>query len=283
MSFIFLFALFYLVLVPLLCYLYYSSIYFWIVVCFIVSTVFWPTSQLTEHISWWRENRVFEAWRSYFQLSIYFEEQEENKKYGKILYTFVPHGLFPFGLTLVSGILFKNQDFKIAIASNMFYIPVFGFLLKVLGCIEADKSMFEKYNRIVLIPDGIAGAFYSDRTHERLFLKERKGFLRHAKKEGFDVVPVYCFGHTQLYDVYGWQELSRRLRYSFIFFWGRGATIWLPHARSVSIVFGKRLCLSGTLNVEEAHEKYLLQIVSLYDKYKTIVPEWDEKKEIQII
>lgn len=235
---------------------------------------------MTEHISWWRENRVFEAWRSYFQLSIYSEEECSNKK---IIYTFVPHGLFPFGLTLVSGILFKNQDIKIAVASNMFYIPVFGFLLKVLGCIEANKDMFEKYNRIVLIPDGIAGAFYSDRTHERLFLKERKGFLKHAIQSEFDIVPVYCFGHTQLYDVYGLKELSRRLRFAFVFFWGRGATMWLPHARPVSIVFGKSLRISGVSNIEEAQQRYLEQIRGLYDKYKMIVPEWEKEKEIQII
>jgi len=104
MTFIFLFALFYFLLVPLLFYLYYTSIYFWIVVCIILSTIFWPHS--TEHISWWRENRIFEAWRSYFQLHVYSEKESQHKK---ILYTFVPHGLFPFGLTLISGLLFKTK------------------------------------------------------------------------------------------------------------------------------------------------------------------------------
>lgn len=231
-----------------------------------------------EHISWWRENRIFEAWRSYFQLHVYSEKESQHKK---ILYTFVPHGLFPFGLTLISGLLFKNQDIKIAIASNMFYIPVFGFLLRVLGCVEANKDIFTKYNKIVLIPDGIAGAFYSDRTHERLFLRQRKGFLRYAVQEGFVVTPVYCFGHTQLYDVYGLSELSRRLRFTFIFFCGRKPTIWLPHARPVSIVFGKPIICKES--VDETHVIYMDALKELYDNYKTIVPEWDKEKEIQII
>lgn len=280
MTFIFLLALFYLLLVPLLFYLCYTSIYFWIVVCIIVSTIFWPHS--TEHISWWRENRFFEAWRSYFQLHVYSDEDTIFKsKHKKTLYTFVPHGLFPFGLTLVSGLLFKNEDVKIAVASNMFYIPIFGFLLRVLGCVEANKDIFTKYDRVVLIPDGIAGAFYSDRTHERLFLGQRKGFLRHAAQEGFVIIPVYCFGHTQLYDVYGLRELSRRLRFTIIFFCGRKPTIWLPHARPVSIVFGKTIVCKE--NVDETHANYLYAIRELYDYYKFIVPEWDKEKEIQII
>jgi 1-acyl-sn-glycerol-3-phosphate acyltransferase len=244
--------------------------------------------------AYWRSNRVFEAWRSYFGLRIYIGEDttikntESSKR--RVLYTFVPHGLFPFGLILVSGIVLQNKDVRIGIASNMFYIPVFGFILRMLGCVEATKELFKKEgeNIIVLIPDGIAGALYSSRKEEVLYLRSRRGFMREAIKHGFDaIVPVYCFGHTQLYDVYGWQELSRRFKFAFVAFWGRSPAIWLPHARTVSVVFGKPFDIdskeSSLDSLDRVCFEYQKTIKGLYDRYRYIVPEWDKKKELKIV
>lgn len=295
MTLIFFSALFYALLVPLLLYLYSSRALFWLVCILAISTIWWHTIlPLPAHYTWWRENRVFEAWRAYFELSVYAEDGSIPAASGgrdrtKTLYTFVPHGLFPFGLALVSGVLFKGENIPIAIASNLFYVPVFGLLLRLLGCVPADKDIFKTGGSVVLVPDGIAGAFYSDRQHERVFLRQRKGFVKHALAHGYDIVPVYCFGHTQLYDVYGFQELSRRLRFAFIFFWGKG---WLPHARPISIVMGERVTPStgdsvdppaGGRGVDHLHNRYLVSLKSLYDKYKSIVPEWDANKELDIV
>jgi hypothetical protein len=286
LSAIFLFALFYLFLVPLFLYYYVWSVFFWI----LLSTIWWHKliPSLFNNYEYWRSNRVFEAWRSYFGLRIYCEDYsfsppEEGRK--NVLYTFVPHGLFPFGLVLVSGILFKDRRIKIGIASNMFYIPVFCILLRLLGCVEANADIFNKddHQDIVLVPDGIAGAFYSDRRNEVLYLRKREGFIREAIRHNYDIVPVYCFGHTQLYDIYGWKELSRRFRFALIWFWGRSSAIWLPHARNVSVVVGQPLVVPPREEKEQTHWRYLKAVKDLYDKYRTIVPDWDGKKELKIV
>jgi hypothetical protein len=291
LSGVFLFALFYVLLVPLFVYYYVWSIYFWSCVLFLVSTVWWHRITRPMNYAYWRSNRVFEAWRSYFGLRIYREEKDLESSKKRVLYTFVPHGLFPFGLILVSGIILQNKDVKIGIASNMFYIPVFGFILRMLGCVEATSEIFKKEGEstIVLIPDGIAGAFYSSRKEEVLYLRSRRGFMREAIKHGFDtIVPVYCFGHTQLYDVYGWRELSRRFKFAFVAFWGRSPVVWLPHARTVSVVFGKPFSLFDSLQSDSDSLvrvcfDYQKVIKELYDKYRNIVPEWDKKKELKIV
>lgn len=309
LSAVFLCSLFYWLLVPLFLYLYAWSVSFWVCVALLLSTIWWHKMMpsIFENHEYWRSNRVFEAWRSYFGLRVYVDRPEgpihspahllsvestlpplrggELIQGGKkILYTFVPHGLFPFGLVLVSGILFKNQKLKIGIASNMFYIPVFCVILRLLGCVEANKEIFNNTEgtNIVLVPDGIAGAFVSDREYEVLYLRKREGFIREALSHGYDIVPVYCFGHTQLYDVYGWQELSRRLRFALVWFWGQSPAIWLPHARNVSVVVGIIPPPSGGEN-DNPQWTYLKSIKDLYDKYKYIVPDWDAKKELKII
>lgn len=118
--------------------------------------------------------------------------------------------------------------------------------------------------------------------------------MREAIKHGFDtIVPVYCFGHTQLYDVYGWRELSRRFKFAFVAFWGRSPAMWLPHARTVSVVFGKPFELSDSYtkkgeissesNLDRICFDYQKVIKELYNKYRNIVPEWDKKKELKIV
>lgn len=289
LSGVFFFALFYGLLVPFFVYYYFCSLYFWSCVLFLVSTVWWHRITGPMNYAYWRSNRVFEAWRSYFGLRIYREQKESSQR--RVLYTFVPHGLFPFGLVLVSGMVLQNKDIKIGIASSMFYIPVFGFILRMLGCVEATSEIFKKEgeNTLVLIPDGIAGALYSSQKEEVLYLRSRRGFMREAIKHGFDtIVPVYCFGHTQLYDVYGWKELSRRFKFAFVAFWGRSPTIWLPHARVVSVVFGKPFELSDSLesdsdSLDRICFDYQKTIKELYNKYRNIVPEWDQKKELKIV
>lgn len=244
-------------------------------------------------MEYWRSNRVFDAWRLYFSFSIFNDDNNETfvgaeNNHRKTLYTFVPHGLFPFGLALASGVLFKGKEIKIGIATSLFYIPVFGLILRLLGCVEANKDLFSCGKDIVLVPDGIAGAFYSDRKHECLYLKNRKGFIREVIQNGYDIVPVYCFGHTQLYDIYGWKEMSRRLQFALVLFRGRNPAIWLPHARAVTVVLGKRMNVPEGEKLDDAfvdrfHWQYLKEIKSLYDKYREMVPEWDKKKELKIL
>jgi len=288
LSVVFLLALSYVFLGLVLLYYYVFSMLFWIFVITLATTILWHRFMEDGNHTYWRENRIFEAWRSYFNLHIY---SDENKIEKKTIYAFVPHGLFPFALALISGIMFKkDKNVKIAIASSLFYLPVFSFILRMLGCVEATKDVFKTkgdQNMVVIVPDGIAGAFYSDRKHERVYLKKRNGFIRKAILHGYDIVPVYCFGHTQLYDVYGWEEISRRLGFALVLFSGRSPAIWLPHARTISVVFGPRIHINQMDDatrdqVDWVHGVFIDAIVNLYNKYKMIVPDWDKEKELEI-
>ncbi len=84
---------------------------------------------------------------------------------------------------------------------------------------------------------GIAELFLSSAREERLFLKNRKGFIKLALSEGLDVVPLYFFGNTAVLSVAKNKflaDLSRRLQMSVNLFQGKWG---LPIPRDSKIVF----------------------------------------------
>lgn len=241
----------------------------------------------------------FRAWRKYFQLQVYKEECFNQSK--NVLLCFLPHGLFPLSLPMLSEPVhdifpeFKDQTPSTAVANVMFWTPILAPMLTWLGCISASKEVIRthlRYNNVILLPDGIAGAFHSKREEECVYIKNRRGFVRLAIEEGSLLVPVYCFGHSQLYDVYPGQDswiarFSRRFQFSLIWFWG----VWwcppMPHRVPMTVVIGKGIRVDKTPDpspemVNSVHEQFVRELVSLFDKHKANVPGY-ENKELKIL
>ena len=104
---------------------------------------------------------------------------------------------------------------------------------RVLG--KGDES-------IGLILDGIAGMFMSSSRQEVGCVMQRKAIVKIALRQGTPLVPVYCFGHTELWtvvaDPFGiLRALSVRLNVSLSPFFGRFG--WprapLPSATSTQV------------------------------------------------
>ncbi|KAK9858809.1 hypothetical protein WJX84_004392, partial [Apatococcus fuscideae] len=76
-------------------------------------------------------------------------------------------------------------------------------------------------------------------NQDALYFQNRQGYVRLAIQAGKDILPVYNFGqrsggeHKQIYHVTGIAWLSRALRMTFIFFWGRW---YLPIPNRVPVV-----------------------------------------------
>lgn len=85
--------------------------------------------------------------------------------------------------------------------SIFFKVPLLSPVLTWFGCWDATQSNVRTLMRrgsCVLLPDGIAGVFHSSRHREVVYVQSRKGFVRLALEEGATLVPVYCFGHSQV-------------------------------------------------------------------------------------
>lgn len=209
LSIIFGITLLYVILLPLAIYLSFmwSSIYLSlsilaILISPIVGSGYW-------HV--FAESAILGSWRNYF----YFKVYKEGPIPSNSLIASFPHGLFPVAFPMVSGIKdivfpeFNGKQPATAIADNMFNAPVIAPMLRWLGCIPANRNSVAstlKNNVCVLMPDGIAGVYYADANVEKVYIENRKGFIRIALSEGSPLVPVYCFGHTQVFTVYPGEE-----------------------------------------------------------------------------
>lgn len=122
-----------------------------------------------------------------------------------------PHGALSF-TGIACAVNSSRPDFlgkvPTAVADAVLYTPIIKHVMGIFGLISASKRSMQKRLRkkglegtIVLYVGGLAEMFLSSETEERLFLKNRKGFIKLALSEGVDVVPIYLFGNTSVLSV----------------------------------------------------------------------------------
>jgi 2-acylglycerol O-acyltransferase 2 len=264
------------------------------------STVLWAKGL-------WRafgESHGFETWRRYFSFKVWRDEEPFERK-RNVLLALVPHGLFPLSLPLLSGVQaqvfpeFQQQEgceIQTAVASAMLWTPVLAPMLRWLGCIPANKTEIARALRqgaCIVIPDGVAGAFHSDSCEEQVYLKSRKGFIRTAIQQGSLLVPVYCFGHTQLWDVWPKQDswiarVSRHFQFSLIWFWGEWWLPPLPRRVALTMVVGRGIPVTqedvpSQAQVDAVHTQFTQALHSLYTRYRAEAPGYSSNKLLAIV
>jgi len=82
-------------------------------------------------------------------------------------------------------------------------IPVFGSFMKWNGIYGSDpdnlkRLMNKKYN-ISFLPGGFEEATMTDPNEYRLWINDRKGFIRYALEYGYKVYPVFVFKEVSGY------------------------------------------------------------------------------------
>lgn len=145
------------------------------------------------------------------------------------LCVFQPHGVISF-VGILSAVHGTIPAFvgvlPTAVADALLFTPILKHVLGIFHLISASKKSLQRTLKkkgvsgtIVLYVGGMAELFLSDAQFEKLYLMNRKGFIKLALQEGVDVVPVYLFGNTTVLSILktGFlANVSRRVRLSFV-------------------------------------------------------------------
>lgn len=119
------------------------------------------------------------------------------------MFAFHPHGIFSLGLFLNNHLEVFGINAYVCGSRLIAMTPIMGLLLKMSGMITVNadslKNVMKKGNNIELLPGGFEEATLSTSKENRIFIKERKGFIKYAMRYGYKVYPSFVFGENKMY------------------------------------------------------------------------------------
>ena len=230
-----------------------------------------------------------------------YEEIHESDAFKEILagknylLVKVPHGALSY-VGIASAVCATFPEFQgrlpmTAVADAVLYTPILKHVLGIFGIVSASKqSMIATLQKkgvagtIVLYVGGMAELFLSCENEEKLYLKNRKGFIKLALSQGVDVIPIYLFGNTSVLSVLKkglLASFSRRSGVSLTYIWGR---FYLPIPRDCKLLYvsGKPLGMPHIPHptqddIDQWHAKFCNEVTRIYNQYREKVPEYKHK------
>ena len=235
---------------------------------------------------------VSRAFIQYFKRSsvMYEESLPANPKN---LVCVHPHGIFCMGWSILFG-RSELDNYLFCFSAALYKSPFFRLLAKTVGNPEsADKASFTQLMRegksLALIPGGFEEATITCDGADRVFLKDRRGFVKYALTYGYSLTPVYCFGENKTYsNIQGAWRLRfwlNSLGFPAIVPFGKWWCPLLPKSGRMHVVVGKALVLptieSPTKDqVAEHHGRYIAALTDLYDRNKKLFGEAEGVLEV---
>jgi len=208
-----------------------------------------------------------------------------------------PHGIFSLChlLTMSDAAGFfsrriythKKRDLS---ACVVFKVPIFRDFSLALGNIDASRAVAKKaldagYS-LGIIPGGEREQMMTEYGKFKIFLKQRKGFVKLAVEYGVDILPYFCFGETHAYLTSNFllgfrQWLCRKTMIAFPFFYNWWGSIPLPFVtqndpKQIVACFGRTIRV-GKLSsddpnfrnaVDKVHNEVLAEVQRIFESRK---------------
>jgi len=198
------------------------------------------------------------------------------------LFCMHPHGIYSFG---VFQLLEKRSEMKVLSAPFLYHFsPLFRLTGKLLlgikhgsaGRRDLSKTMKSGESPLLLVPGGFHEATLVCPVHERVFLRNRRGFVKYALRYGYDLVPCYTIGESDLManpqGGWGWRFFLNSLSLPAVLPWGYSFMPLLPF-RGVQLVtvVGPPLSMPHIPNPTDAdvakhHQRYVDALLKLYER-----------------
>lgn len=229
----------------------------------------------------WEGYRRFINWLAPYHFfkedDLILEEQITEKKN---MFCFHPHGILVMSLPfscLRHPILFKA---KMLASRGVSMAPLSGILLKWLGGYEISPKKFKQYledeENLCFSPGGFEEATISDHRRDRVFIQNRKGFVKYALEYGYKMYPCYTFNENKAYYTYNGFEKFRlwlnKYKIPAAIFIGK---YWIFPNDDLKFytVVGKgiecpKIDHPTKEQIDEYHQKYVEELKRIYDVYK---------------
>jgi hypothetical protein len=211
-----------------------------------------------------------------------------------------PHGVFPVGALLSIPAMndFMGINFKGGMASVVTRTPGLRSLTSV-GCTDVGKknilAEIKGGTTVGIVSDGVNGIFagaLDSNNVECLAIADKKGIAKLALEQGYDVSIVHWFGNSKtlvpIIDPFGiFKTLSRKLRASIFFFWGR-FFLPIPTRATICMVIGdavyvkEKVAKPSQEQIDELHGRICAAHKKLFDDFKKGYGNGYEDKELRI-
>ena len=205
-----------------------------------------------------------------------------------------PHGVISY-VGLCSWVKAPTDFRRIntAAARVVLAFPILKHVMGIFGLTDASAGNIRRVltrnpgveGSVVLYCGGIAELFKSCLEEERLYLSNRKGFIKIALREGADILPCYMFGNTAVLSALKHgplAALSRKLGASLTYFWG-AAYLPIPRGEKLLYARGKPLGLPHipeptAEDIDKYHALYCKEVRRLFENYREKLPHYNHKQ-----
>ncbi|XP_029437759.1 2-acylglycerol O-acyltransferase 3 [Rhinatrema bivittatum] len=249
---------------------------------------------------WFRRWAMWRQFKDYFPIKmVKTAELSPDRNY---IFGCHPHGIMCFGpfcnfCTEANNFLrtFPGIRPTLAILGGVFRLPVYRDYLMSVGMCPVSKVSLDYLlsqtgtgNAVMIVIGGAAESLQCAPGEHALTLRGRKGFVRLALEHGADLVPVYTFGESDLYQQVIFKDGSwmkaLQLRFQKIVgfapccFIGRAvlsSASWgmIPFNKPVTTVVGRPIRVPHVLvpsceEVDTYHQLYMEELRALFDAHK---------------
>jgi len=267
-------------------FLFYLELSIWLLGISLILPIYLMFCKYTNTTMWefgrFRSSFVMQDIQKYFGGRIIATEKlDETQQY---IFGFHPHGtltataLWCHNTTEWREKVSKKHLVTLA-GSQVFYVPGLREFVMAAGGGMITRQMFSKVleqgKSVLLVPGGVAEMKFSNSINKDItIVTTHKGFIRFALKHGVNLVPVFSFGETQIFDPFFPAAQKLFFRYLGIplplFF---GKFLQIPRSCNITVVVGKPVKVNKNEHfteedVDRIHQQYFLSLHQLFEDHK---------------